>query len=134
LGDWDRSIAKYALAQSELDPKDPGSVARAKAELLDETSWARSSGADVARNVATPSNLILHLTSAMNPSGEAVRFASDVSAEFGMRVKAQAEKIYTTIEHGTGVMDAIEGGTDDLERFRRHKRVLSVRVQANLLQ
>jgi hypothetical protein len=107
-------MSKYTIDRSELDPKNPASVAKAKAELMDETWWARSSGPDVARNVETFCNLMIHITAAMTPSGETVRFAQNVSAEFGMRVKAQSAKIYSAIQRGDSVMAAIEGGTDEL--------------------
>jgi hypothetical protein len=90
------------------------SIQRVKSDLLSDTWWARSSGADVASDVSTFCNLLLHIAGAMSPTGETVSFARDVSSEFSLKVKEQSVKVFQAIDTGGNVMDAIQGGTEEL--------------------
>jgi hypothetical protein len=110
LGDWDRGMTKYTIDRDD----GMASIQRVKADLLSDTWWARSSGPDVAREVSTFSNLLIHISAAMSPAGEAVSFARDVSAEFGVRVKENSVRVFQAIQNGSNAMDAIQGGTADL--------------------
>ncbi len=109
LGDWD-----LAMSKSSIDRSGFASIQKVKTDLLSDTWWARSSGPDVANDVSTLCSLILDVSAAMTPTGKAVDFAKDVSAEFGLEVKAQSVKIFEAIENGSEVMDAIQGGTANL--------------------
>src|ERR1017187_3326315 len=110
LGDWDRAMTKYKIDRDD----GMASIQRVKSDLLSDTWWARSSGADVASDVSTFCNLLLHIAGAMSPTGETVSFARDVSSEFSLKVKEQSVKVFQAIDTGGNVMDAIQGGTEEL--------------------
>jgi hypothetical protein len=113
LGVWDRDMTKYTIYRDGA-----GSLQQVKANLLSDTWWARSSGADIARNVSTLCNLVEHVAAALTPEGKAVDFAKDVSKEFGMAVKQQSVRVYQAIdkgrEAGQGITDVLNDGTDAL--------------------
>jgi hypothetical protein len=109
LGDWDQATSKSSIDRSGIS-----AIQKVKNDLLSDTWWARSSGPDVANDVSTLCNLLIDVSAAMTPTGKAVDFAKDVSTEFGLQVKAQSVKIFEAIENGSGVMDAIQGGTANL--------------------
>lgn len=113
LGVWDRDMTKYTIYRDGT-----GSLQQVKANLLSDTWWARSSGADVARNVSTLCNLVEHVAAALTPEGKAVDLAKDVSKEFGMAVKQQSVRVYQAIttgrDAGQGITDVLDDGTDAL--------------------
>lgn len=113
LGVWDRDMTKYTIYRDGA-----GSLQQVKADLLSDTWWARSSGADVARNVSTLCNLVEHVAAALTPEGKAVDLAKDVSKEFGMAVKQQSVRVYQAIttgrDAGQGITDVLNDGTDAL--------------------
>lgn len=112
LGDWDRAMSRTSIDRSGF-----ASIQKVKNDLLSDTWWARSKGPDVANDVSTLCNLILDVSAAMTPTGEAVDFAKDVSTYFGLQVKAQSVKIFQAVETGSNVLEAIQGGTAELSVF-----------------
>lgn len=109
LGVWDTDMTKYTIYRDGV-----GSLQQVKADLLSDTWWARSSGADLARNVSTLCNLVQHVASALTPAGGAVDFAANVSKEFGMAVKQQSVRVYQGIEMGQNIQEVLADGTDAL--------------------
>jgi hypothetical protein len=109
LGEWDQSMRNL-----KSDRVGIASFQNIKSDLLSETWWARSSGADVARNLKTFCSLLIDVSAALSPTGEAASFAKEVGSDFGSKVKEESVKLFDAINNGGDAMAVIQGGMGEL--------------------
>jgi hypothetical protein len=64
--------------------------------------------------VKTLCDLFQDVAGALTPTGEAVKFAEDVSEDFSMAVKQRSVQVYQAIEKSNDIHDVIKDGTDVL--------------------
>jgi hypothetical protein len=106
--EWDQCVADYHAKKNGM-----AQIQKIKSDLLSDSWWRASSGADVVREINTLCNLFNDVLGAMTPEGAAVGFAKD----FGTEVKRQSAKIFEVVQYGGGAVDAIREGTDNLAIF-----------------
>jgi hypothetical protein len=93
LGDWDRTMNQYLIYRDGTV-----NIQKVKDNLLSDTWWARSTGADVAIELNTFCKLFEDVMGTLTPSGEAIDVAKQASIDFGLKVKERSVEIYRIIK------------------------------------
>lgn len=112
FGDWDSTMNQYLAYKNGI-----AHMQMVRTNLLSDTWWGRSTSSEVLESVGAYCSFLTDIMGAMTPSGEAIDLAKNVSADFGLKVKASSDRIYKVVANGGDVLDAVKSGTNELANF-----------------